>query len=63
MTSNPQLPWHEAYPQPSVKVPDQLSREKLLDWIGHGERAGKDFLVVDVRRDDHTVRLVPADFD
>ena len=50
-------PWYEAYPQPSVKTPDQLSKEELLSWIQEGKRAGKDYLVVDVRRDDHNVRI------
>jgi arsenical-resistance protein 2 len=52
--SNP-APWYEAYPQPSTKSPEQLSRDELLDWIHHGKQAGKDFLVVDVRKLDHTV--------
>jgi arsenical-resistance protein 2 len=48
-------PWHKAYPEPSTKSPEQLSRDELLGWIHHGKQAGKDFLVVDVRKLDHTV--------
>jgi arsenical-resistance protein 2 len=48
-------PWYEAYPEPSTKLPEQLSRDELLDWMHHGKQAGKDFLVIDVRKLDHTV--------
>jgi hypothetical protein len=48
--------WYERYPQPSVKVPPQLAKETLLQWIQEGKQPGRDFVVVDVRGSDHTVR-------
>ncbi|KAH6658793.1 arsenate reductase, partial [Plectosphaerella plurivora] len=39
---------------PSVQVPSQVSREQVLAWIKEGKEAGKNYLIVDVRRSDHT---------
>ncbi|CAG9989459.1 unnamed protein product [Clonostachys byssicola] len=50
----PTVHWTEAYPVPSTKTPPVISREELLQWIQDGKAAGKDYLVVDLRRDDHT---------
>jgi arsenical-resistance protein 2 len=51
-----QVPWYDAYPKPSTTTPPTISRETLLAWIKEGRNPGQDFLVVDLRRTDHTVR-------
>ncbi|KGO36852.1 hypothetical protein PEX1_051950 [Penicillium expansum] len=47
-----ELPWHAAYPAPRG-VATSISREELLQWIREGKQAGKDFLLVDLRRTDY----------
>ncbi|KAJ5420609.1 hypothetical protein N7465_003128 [Penicillium sp. CMV-2018d] len=47
-----ELPWHAAYPAPRGAAPS-ISREELLQWIREGKQAGKDFLLVDLRRTDY----------
>ncbi|KAI8675697.1 Rhodanese domain-containing protein [Fusarium keratoplasticum] len=48
------VPWYDAYPKPSTLTPPVISRAELLEWIKQGKEAGNDYLVVDLRRDDHT---------
>lgn len=50
-----ELPWYAAYPEPSTKTPAQVPRDEVLAWLKQGQRPGKDFLVIDVRKLDHTV--------
>jgi arsenical-resistance protein 2 len=57
-TKSTELPWYDAYPQPSTKTPAQVSRDEVLAWIKQGQRPGRDFLVVDVRKLDHTVCII-----
>lgn len=52
-----ELPWHAAYPAPRGAAPS-ISREELLQWIREGKQAGKDFLLVDLRRTDYEVWVV-----
>lgn len=47
-------PWHAAYPAPKA-TPDALSRQELLQWFREGKQAGRDFVLVDVRRTDFEV--------
>ncbi|CRL19553.1 Rhodanese-like [Penicillium camemberti] len=47
-----ELPWHAAYPAPRGAA-SSISREELLQWIREGKQAGKDFLLVDLRRTDY----------
>ncbi|KAG0155256.1 Rhodanese-like [Penicillium digitatum] len=47
-----ELPWHAAYPSPRGAAPS-ISREELLQWIQEGRQAGKDFILVDLRRTDY----------
>ncbi|KAJ5185425.1 hypothetical protein N7491_006707 [Penicillium cf. griseofulvum] len=47
-----ELPWHAAYPAPRGTAPS-ISREELLQWIREGKQAGKDFVLVDLRRTDY----------
>ncbi|KAJ6180602.1 hypothetical protein N7519_011063 [Penicillium mononematosum] len=47
-----ELPWHAAYPAPRGAAPS-ISREELVQWIRDGKQAGKDFILVDLRRTDY----------
>jgi len=49
-------PWHAAYPAPKSEV-NSLPRQELLRWLKEGKQAGKDFVLVDVRRNDFEVLL------
>lgn len=52
-------PWHEAFPAPSTTQVDAIQAEELLTRLQAGQRSGSDFLLIDLRRNDHTVcRLV-----
>lgn len=53
--SKGQRPWFEAYPAPKTAKSDTVTKEELRQWILGGEKSGKDFIVVDVRREDHEV--------
>lgn len=48
-------PWHAAYPAPKTTAAG-LTRETLLSWMLEGKVAGKDFVLVDLRRTDFEVR-------
>jgi arsenical-resistance protein 2 len=61
-TSNPSVveptaekPWHAAYPPPKTTAP-AITHETLLSWMVEGKEAGKDFVLVDLRRTDHEVK-------
>ena len=61
-TSNPTVgepiaekPWHAAYPAPKTTAA-VITRESLLSWMLEGKVAGKDFVLVDLRRTDFEVR-------
>jgi arsenical-resistance protein 2 len=48
-------PWYAAYPvQRSAAA--TVTREALLSWMEKGKVAGKDFVLVDLRRTDFEVR-------
>ena len=46
-----EAPWYAAYPAPK-SVPDSLSASDFFQWLQQGKRAGKDFILVDLRRTD-----------
>jgi arsenical-resistance protein 2 len=46
---------HAAYPAPKATAA-AITRESLLSWMLEGKRAGKDFVLVDLRRTDFEVR-------
>lgn len=49
-------PWHAAFPSPkSVATP--VSREQMRSWLTEGKVPGKDFVLVDLRRNDYKVCL------
>lgn len=50
-------PWHAAFPSPkSVATP--VSREQMHNWLIEGKVPGKDFVLVDLRRNDYKVCLL-----
>jgi hypothetical protein len=49
-----ETPWHAAFPAPKSVAPS-ISREEFLQWIREGKQAGKDFVLVDLRRNDYEV--------
>ena len=48
-------PWHQAYPPPRNSNTPLVSRQELLLSFRDGKVAGKDFVLVDLRRNDHEV--------
>lgn len=49
------VPWHAAYPAPREQ-PGSLAREQVLEMLKSGARTpGRDFLLIDLRRNDHEV--------
>lgn len=60
MTSQQQpntAPWHAAYPVPEHQ-PGSLTRDEVLKWMKEaGSVAEQDFVLVDLRRNDHEVSL------
>jgi hypothetical protein len=53
-TEDPPKPWYTAYPTPQITA-SSVTRETLLSWMKDGKRAGKDFVLVDLRRTDYEV--------
>ncbi|GKZ26389.1 hypothetical protein AbraIFM66951_003151 [Aspergillus brasiliensis] len=47
----PPLPWHAAYPAPRSAATG-IRREEVLQWFRSGKQAGRDFILVDLRRTD-----------
>ncbi|PVH68964.1 hypothetical protein DL98DRAFT_440056 [Cadophora sp. DSE1049] len=47
----PEKPWHAAYQAPKTTAA-VITREDLLSWMSEGKVAGKDFVLVDLRRTD-----------
>lgn len=47
-------PWHADYPTPKTAAAS-LPRQNLLQWFREGKQAGKDFVLVDLRRADFEV--------
>ena len=48
-------PWYAAYPEPRT-VTSSITRQTLLSWMKKGEKlAGKDYVLVDLRRTDYEV--------
>lgn len=51
-------PWHAAYPAPKTEAPS-ITRDAVLKMLRNGHNAaGKDFVLVDLRRADHEVCMV-----
>ncbi|KAH6681346.1 Rhodanese-like domain-containing protein [Halenospora varia] len=45
-------PWHAAYPPPVLSAA-VIKREELLGWVNEGKVAGRDYVLVDLRRVDY----------
>jgi arsenical-resistance protein 2 len=57
--SNPMLPWYAAYPALRNQGPARMPRSELLEMIRIGKNiAGKDFILIDLRRNDYEVRYL-----
>jgi hypothetical protein len=50
-----EAPWHAAYPTPKSEAVG-ISQSDLLAMLEDGKEPGKDFVLVDLRRNDHAVR-------
>jgi arsenical-resistance protein 2 len=49
-------PWHAAYPSPLCKTPAAMTRQEVLNMIKDSKNiAGKNYVLVDLRRTDHEV--------
>lgn len=60
MASQPaaDAPWHAAFPAPKDVELGALSREEVLEMVkGADKKDVQDFVLVDVRRNDHEVRI------
>jgi hypothetical protein len=56
--TSPPPPWHAAYPAPR-SFPATIRREDVLDMIKQGaETSSRDYVLVDLRRNDHEARNV-----
>lgn len=53
-SDEPARPWHAAYPTPLSQAA-ALPRQELLQWLEGAKVNGKDFVLVDLRRDDYKV--------
>lgn len=57
--STEEQPWHAAFPSPkSVATP--VSREQMREWLTGDKVPGKDFVLVDLRRNDYKVRSLDS---
>lgn len=55
----PELPWHASYPPPRHENPPSITRTEVLQLFRDGKEAGRDFVLVDLRRTDHEVGTHP----
>ncbi|KAL4892741.1 Rhodanese-like domain-containing protein [Aspergillus ambiguus] len=49
--STQEKPWHAAFPAPR-NTAASITREEVLQWMREGKQAGKDYVLVDLRRND-----------
>jgi hypothetical protein len=52
-----EVPWHAAYPAVKTASIPTITCKELLRWYEEGKKPGLDFVLVDLRRADHEVRL------
>ena len=50
-----EVPWHAAYPPPRKAEVSSVSQTELLQMFRDGQKPGRDFILVDLRRSDHEV--------
>lgn len=48
-------PWHAAYPKP-IRTAESISGAEVLEKFNRGEQPGREFLLIDLRKNDHEVR-------
>lgn len=53
---HPDSPWDPNYPIAKNQTPSTISRDQVLTMLRQGQKPGKDFLLIDLRQADHTVR-------
>ncbi|KAL8773739.1 MAG: hypothetical protein Q9209_001507 [Squamulea sp. 1 TL-2023] len=51
--TNTEKPWYEAYPPARCETPASISSTELLHALKQGCKPGVDFILVDLRRNDH----------
>lgn len=57
MASGPPIPWEQVVPSARTTSPQSITRQKVLEMVRAGQKPGVDFLLIDVRREDHLVSL------
>lgn len=59
MASQGEVPalWHAAFPAPKDVELGALSREEVLQMVKDADKGARDFVLVDVRRNDHEVSI------
>jgi hypothetical protein len=50
-----EAPWYNAYPAVKSKNVPNISRAEVLSMIHSGASVGRDFVLVDLRKNDHEV--------
>jgi arsenical-resistance protein 2 len=54
--TNPPASWHAVYPAPRQASPATIQREVVLEMLhSNTDAVGKDYILVDLRRNDHEV--------
>lgn len=54
-SSQVEAPWYAAYPTARNSNPESITRHQLLQLINDGKEPGKDFALIDLRRNDFEV--------
>lgn len=54
-TASTEKPWYEAYPPARCTTPGSINSTELLHALQQGRKPGVDFILVDLRRNDHDV--------
>lgn len=55
-STNAATPWHAAYPPPLNKTPAAMTRQAALEMMKDSKNiAGKNYVLIDLRRTDHEV--------
>lgn len=52
-------PWHAAYPKPSNPEPPAVTASDILRRFNEGKMPGHEYILVDLRRNDHEVIPCP----
>lgn len=64
MTSIPlDSPWDPNYPIAQNQNPASLTRQDILSMLSSGQKPGEDFMLIDLRREDHIVGHLSFQFN